>query len=234
MVPRDGGSDCASPSESDIPLSIRDQFMSLLLYLLLSIAPAFSADYSEAEHVRISSDIQQMASHQLWEGVEKKFQELVAMEAAAGQSIMTFDDLLAGAYAARARGRMLDARERLSRAAKLDGPLERSKEVADWLDSIRSNFGQVRLLAHNARNVPLTVDVMPLDPDQRLAVETAVAMVQRTGAYQGLLPKGNYSFAGHAFKVEPGIAVSIEASPRLKRTEGNIIVHQEPMTEGSP
>lgn len=208
--------------------------MNLLLAILLSLSTAFSADYSSAEHDRISGDIEQFASHQLWEGVEKKFQELVVMELAAGQPIMTFEDLLYGAYAARAKGRMQDARDRLSRAVKMDGPLDREKEVADWLDSIRANFGQVRLVAHNARNVPLVVETMPLDPDQRLAVEMAIQTVQRTGTYAGLLPKGGYSFAGHSFKVEPGIAVSIEASPRLKKTEGNIIVHQEPMTEGSP
>lgn len=208
--------------------------MNLLLSLLLSLSPALAVEFSEAEHVRISGDMEQLASRQLWDGVEKKFQELSSMEVDAGQSIMTFEDLMFGAYAARAKGRMMDARDRLIRAARFDMPLERAKEVADWLDAIRSNFGQVRLVAHNARNVPLTADTMPLDPDQRLAVEMAVQTVQRTGTYAGLLPRGGYTFAGHAFKVEPGIAVSIEASPRLKKTEGNVIVHSEPMLESTP
>jgi hypothetical protein len=206
----------------------------LLLSCLFSNAPLYAGDFTEAEHVRISQDLEQLASRQLWTGVEKRFQELLALEATAGMEIMTFEDLVYGAYAARAMGRIQDARDRLNRAARLDGPLDRMKEIADWLDSIRANFGQARLVAHQTRNVELIADTMPLDPDQRLAVEAAMEEVKKNAAFSGLLPRGGYSFAGYAFKVEPGISVTIETSPRLKKTTGELIqVTTEPMVDPS-
>lgn len=207
--------------------------MKLLLFLLL-FQNAFAIEYSEAEHARISDDVEQLASRQLWAGVEKKYQELLAMELAAGQPILTFDDLVYGAYAARAMGHTLEVRDRLSRAVKLEAPYDRKKDVVDWLESIKANYGQVSLLAHNSRNAALSPSDMPMDPDQRAAVEGAMDAVRREATFQGLLPRGVYVFAGHTFKVEPGIAVSIEASPRLKKTTGEVVqMTTEPMVDPS-
>ena len=204
----------------------------LLMSCMLSFRPSHALEYSEAEHVRISQDIEQLAARQLWTGVEKRFQELTALEVAAGTEIMSFEDLVYGAYAARAMGQVMNARDRLNRAAKLDGPLDRMKEIADWLDSIRANFGQVRLTAHQSRNVALSADMMPLDPDQRVAVEVAMEEIKKNASFYGLLPKGTYVFAGYPFRVEPGIAVSIEASPRLKKTTGELVqMTTEPMVD---
>ena len=197
----------------------------------LSINTALALDYKEAEHARISDEIEQMVGRQLWIGVEKKFQELLQMEADAGVELMTFEDLVYGAYAARGQGRMLDARIRLARAVKLDAPIDRQREISDWLDSIKSNFGPVTLIAHNSRSVALAADLMPLDPDQRIAIEMAIEQINRTGTFTGLLPRGTYTFAGHSFRVEPGIAITIETSPRLKKTTGEIVRETtEPLT----
>ncbi len=209
--------------------------MTLILALLLQLAPATAAEFSEAEHVRLSGDLEQLTSRQLWAGAEKKYLELLEMEKDAGRSILTFEDLLFGAYAARALGHMLEVRDRLGRAILLEGPEEQLKEARDWLSSIRSTYGQVRLLAHNARNVDFAPELLPMDPDQRTSVELAADAIRKYGSFVGLLPRGDYSFAGHSFRVEPGVAVTIETSPRLKKTHGEVVRSApDPMVDPGP
>jgi hypothetical protein len=58
---------------------------------------------------------------------------------------------------------------------------------------------------------------MPFDVNQRKAVEVATFTVGDDGSFIGLIPKGNYVFAGQPFSVEPGVSVRIEVSPRVRR-----------------
>ena len=50
------------------------------------------------------------------------------------------------------------------------------------------------------------------------------------------LPRGVYTYAGQEFKVEPGLSVRIEVSPKLKKTSGELITVTTTPTEdgGSP
>jgi hypothetical protein len=146
--------------------------------------------------------------------VEKKFEELERLGVE-----FTYDDLVRGAHAARGLGDTLAAYERLKAAARMQG----TREVVDWLFAIDSTYGQVELVTHNARGIALTADEMPFEPDQRIAVQAAVEMVRKEGTFSGLLPRGQYSYAGHVFRVEPGIGVRIEVSPRLKKTAGILV-----------
>jgi hypothetical protein len=189
-----------------------------LLSILLA-APAGATDVSKGEHMRLSEDLKQLASRQLWQGVEKKFQDLEKLGVE-----LTYDDLLYGAHAARALGNAQHAYDRLKRAVKLEG----TKEVVDWLFAIDSNYGTVELIAHNPKGVLLECTEMPFDPDQRLAVEAAIEAVRREGSFSGLLPKGSYVYAGEAFTVYPGVAKRIELSPKLKRTQGIVVAPQAP------
>jgi hypothetical protein len=176
-----------------------------------------------AEHLRLSGDLEQLAERQVWSGVEKKFQELEKLGVD-----LTYADLMHGAYAARALGEMSSAYTRLKRAAKLDS----TKEVIDWLYAIDMNYGSVELIATPPRNIALEVESMPFDPDQRIAVEKAVELVGDKGGYTGLLPRGNYVFAGQPFAVQPGLAVRIEVSPKLKKTQGITVSVQSTPTWG--
>ncbi len=188
-----------------------------LLLLLDPVVPAFATDpatVNEGEHVRLSSEIKQLATRQAWSGVEKKFEELEKLGVE-----LTFDDLLHGAYAARALGDAQGAYDRLKVAAKLKG----TKEVVDWLYTIDTGYGRVELLATPPRGITLEAELMPFDPDQRTSVATAMASVTREGEFLGLLPKGKYTFAETEFEVTPGIAVRIEVAPRMKKTSGEIV-----------
>lgn len=192
--------------------------------LLLWVGLARATDVGEAEHIRLSGDIEQLASRQLWNGVERKYLELEKLGVE-----LTYQDLVNGAYAARGIGNMSAAYDRLRRAAKLDG----TREVIDWLSSIDMNYGPVELVCTPPRDAELSTEEAPFDPDQRLAVEYATSTVKKEGTFKGLLPRGAYTFSGHEFKVEPGISTRIDASPRLKKTTGIVVTVQPVPEEGS-
>lgn len=198
--------------------------MSLLVALVFAASPALAVDREDAEHQRLSSEISQLATRQSWPGVEKKWAELEKLGVEP-----TFDDLMKAAYAARALGNVADAYARLKRAAKIDG----TKEIVDWLYTIDANYGHVELVATPPKNVELTITELPFDPDARIAVQAATEHVKTLGGFNGLLPKGSYSFAGAAFSVVPGVSVRIEVSPRLKKTQGEVVNMTTTATWGS-
>lgn len=193
-----------------------------LLALCLG-APAWADDRAEAEHLRLSGELEQLSQRQLWAGVDKKFIELEKLGVE-----LTYEDLLHGAHASRALGNMADAYARLKRAAKLDT----TKEVLDWLYSIDMHYGMVELVRTPKKGDVLAVSELPFDPDQRAAVERATTAVAENGLFSGLLPGGDYVFCGQAFTVQPGIAVRIEVSPKLKKTQGIIVNVQTTPTWG--
>ena len=69
-------------------------------------------------------------------------------------------------------------------------------------------------------------------PAQQIPVQQP-ALVETSGLYSGLLPRGSYVFCGQPFEVQPGVAVRIEVSPKLKKTTGNIVNVQTTPTWGS-
>ena len=188
------------------------------------VAPAWADERAEAEHLRLSGEMDQLAQRQTWQGVERKFGDLEKLGVE-----LTYQDLLEGAYAARALGNLSDAYKRLKRAAALDS----TKEVVDWMYAIDMNYGSVELIRTPKHGDVLTVSEMPFDPDQRTAVEKAVQVVSETGLYTGLLPRGSYVFCGQPFTVQPGLAVRIEVSPKMKKTNGIVVNVQTAPTWGS-
>lgn len=163
---------------------------------------------AKAEAQRLSDDLEKLAKRQVWTGVEKKYRDLVAIGVPLEQQ-----DYLYGAYAARELGDVAAAYERLQAAARLGG----SKEIVDWLWDIDHNYGNVDLLMVPPRSVELACDEMPMDPNQRKAVEAAMRKAKEEGSYSGLLPKGSYTFAGQPFVAEPGVSVRIEVNPKVRK-----------------
>ena len=206
--------------------------MSLLrnlpLALLLSAAalsrPTHADDVTAAEHDRISDELARLAKRQVWTGAEKKFQELERLGVE-----LSLDDYLYGAYAARENGDVLRAYERLQRAARIGG----NKEIVDWLWDIDHNYGKVELLMVPSRPAELTAAEMPFDPNQRKAVEGAIKSAKADGMFIGMLPKGNYDFAGQVFTVDPGVAVRIEVSPKVRKHGPIDPVIRRPLAPGA-
>ncbi len=140
-------------------------------------------------------------------------------------------DHLVGAYAAREAGDLNKVYQRLKAAAAIDG----TKEVIDWLYDIDHNYGRVTLVSDGGGGAELIVKEMPLDPNQRKAVEAAIEVCRKKGDFVGLLPKGHYEFATQAFTVKPGVGVRVEVSPKLRRKgliEPVIIYRELPSAAG--
>lgn len=205
--------------------------MSLVVaFALVFASPVFagesgtqSASEQEAargEMERLSGEIRTLGRRQIWAGVERKYNQLMQVSASAPSDVH-----LMAAYSARERGDLLAVHGRLLRAS-VGKP---SEVVVDWLYDLDHNFGRVELRADRKRTAELVAREIPLDPNRRKAVEAAVSTCSETGGFDGLLPRGEYQFAGQDFRVEPGIAVRVEVSPKARRQGMNkpTIVYRE-------
>ena len=161
-----------------------------------------------AEHARIADEMDRLADRKVWSGVDRLYRKIEALGVEP-----TLDDYMLGAYAARELGQVLDVRDRLKSAARM----HQSKDIVEWLWKIDNTYGRVELVSVPPRSTTFEAGVMPFDPDQRKAVEAAVQSVADDGMFVGMLPVGEFTFSGQAFKVEPGLSVRIEVSPRVRR-----------------
>ena len=135
--------------------------MAGLLVLAALPGTASAKDAVEAEHERLSDEIEKLAQRQVWSGVERKFEELEGLESVQ----LTFDDLLHGAHAARELGDVAAAYERLKQAAKVEG----TKEVVDWLWDIDQNYGFVELVSVPPRSAVLQAELLRRRTPENLA-----------------------------------------------------------------
>jgi len=172
------------------------------------LPPAPDPAVQAAEHQRLADELQRLVARQVWVGAEEKYRACEAL----GYPL-EFRDLLNGAYAARGLGDMASAYARLKQAATLQA----SREVVDWLWALDTTYGKVVLTTNPPKPVKLRVDSMPFAPDQRAAVEFAIARLLEDGSFDGLLPSGWYALGNAPFKVVPGVTVQIEASTKKPR-----------------
>jgi len=203
-------------------------WMRLIMATLLSLGWALGSTahaddtVEEAEHVRISVEIDRLAQRQAWKGVERKYLQLLEFGIP-----LTHADHMHGAYAARELGQVASCYERLRAAAEIDA----TREVIDWLWNIDNNYGHVVLSTAPARAAILSMIEVPFDPNQRRAIDAAIELVREDGTFTGMIPRGLYTFAGQSFTVEPGISVRIEVSPRARRQgsgEPEIVYREAP------
>ena len=180
----------------------------------------------DAEIDRLSGEIRTLARRQVWAGVERKYSQIVGLNGTIPSEIH-----LTGAYSARETGDLLEVYERLIRAAT--GSADAT--VVDWLWDLDHNYGRVTLIADRRRTAELNATVMPLDPNRRVAVQAAIETCANEGRFNGLLPKGEYEFVGQSFKVDPGVTVRVEVSPKMRRQgliEPTIIYRELPTATG--
>ena len=183
--------------------------LAVLLALMIAQAPAEEGSEPDAatmaEYYRLSDEMKKLSKRQIWEGVERHYESLEELHVP-----LDYDDYVAGAMAARHQGEVMVAYERLQEAAKLNG----TREVIEWLWSIDTAYGRVSLCTQPVAPSQLSVQVMPLLPDQRAAIDAAVRKVEEVGCYDGMLPEGEYVFAEQSFSVTPGPkAVTIVVEP---------------------
>jgi hypothetical protein len=150
---------------------------------------------AQAEYIRLSQELEKLATRNAWPGVERTYLLLVATGVTP-----KFEDHLIGAHGARAIGDITSARQRLL----LANELKEDREVIDWLWEIDSTYGQV-FIACDVGKGELKAEAMPFEPDQAHAVEFAALKVVEGGLFEGYLPQGKYYFADYEVKVQPRV-----------------------------
>ncbi len=152
-----------------------------------------------AAHDQITGEMRHLAKRNAWKGVERAFTDLEAL-AGSGEH-PTLEDLDLGAQAARALGKVDAVHERLVSMATIDPAMP---GVLQWLNELEASYGLVKLRDRSGSGATLAAARMPMAPDQRSAIEAAVAQVETQASFEGRLPWGVYTFGERMFVVIPG------------------------------
>lgn len=169
-----------------------------LLLLMLLAAPAHAQSEGAtrlAEYERLSHEMTSRATKNAWQGVEQSYAAMLETGIP-----LTAQEHSLGAQAARNMGDVATSRKRFMWALEVEDSLE----FRDAIRRIDDTFGPVSLQGDQGK-VELTVASMPFDPSQAAAVQFAQAMVAETGSFEGLLPKGDYTFGPMSMKIRPGV-----------------------------
>jgi hypothetical protein len=184
----------------------------IVSFLLGASTPAFAApgdDAARAEYVRLSAELKRLSEKNAWTGVERTYQAI--LETGVDP---TYDDYFYAAHAARSFGDVTAARDRLL----LANDIREEREVMDWLWEIDSSYGKVALMSDPGTHA-LEPDAMPFHPDRAATVQYAQQQITETGAYEGFLPEGEYSFGRFEVRVVPRVTtVRIDARGAEEQT----------------
>ncbi len=171
----------------------------------------------QAEYVRLAEEMARQAKRNNWVAVERTYGKLDAMGLP-----HTFTVLWNAAHAARNQGNILAARERLKAAAKI----EEKKELTDWLWDIQQDYGPVMVAADLPANYRLVPKKMPFEPEKRKAVEFGVEKVLEDSYFDGLLPRGIYTF--EPLNAADDSPRSFQFTLRADRQRFDLRTHEEP------
>ncbi|MFT4626572.1 MAG: hypothetical protein ACI8PZ_005249 [Myxococcota bacterium] len=176
--------------------------------LAVALAPVVAtAACDEAERLRLSDEAKKLAQRNAWSGVERAYSNLNATDC-----VLTLDDHLNGAQAARSLGKVFEVYQRLGRARELD---QRS-DLVEEMESINQIYGRVEIIGDPRFRPALIRETMPFAPDQRKAIEYAIEVVANTGSFKGMLPRGEYDVSGKAFVVEAGEEFQVVEVGKIK------------------
>lgn len=182
--------------------------MTLLVPLVVMVAPALAGEVEEAERRRLVDEMRSYAARSQWQAVEDDFARLLALQERGVE--LGVDELQLGAQAARALGNVTVYRDRLELAARAGG----SPEVIAALEDLNATFGPA-VVTFDARfkgERKLVPTVAPFAPDQRAAVERANAMLAAGPRFEGLLPAGEYTAGASTFTVKAGAETPVQVA----------------------
>ncbi len=195
-----------------------------LLLCALGFAPlvvpiAAAGDVERAEHIRLTEEMRKLAQRNAWTAVEAQYIKLEALEAKG--EVLTYNENKLGAESARAIGNITGCRNRLAKAAKLDG----KSEIIDWMTEIDASYGPVKVVFDPDFSGERTLipTVPPFAPDQRAAIGW-VATYLAENDFEGILPAGEYTVSGVKVNVVAGSAapVALAKVERLKSDKKNL------------
>ena len=178
--------------------------LSLLIALasFAAVVPetSYAGEREAAEHQRFLEEMRKLSARNAWTGVERNFQLLLKLQDEG--EVLTAEDWMLGAQAARNLGNMTNCRERLAASVRI----KPEREAVALLEEIDRSYGLVDLSADKGVDATLAPAAMPFIPDQRKAIELAQAQVVETGAFEGILPAGTYTYGSEEFLLSAGTA----------------------------
>ena len=142
---------------------------------------AFAGEQEAAEHQRYLEEMRKLSGRNAWTGVERNFKLLLKLQD--DGEVLTAEDWLLGAQAARNLGNMTSCRERLAASVRI----KPEREAVGLLEEIDRSYGVVELSSDKGLEAALAPAAMPFIPDQRKAIEYAQAQVAENGAFEGIL-----------------------------------------------
>ena len=176
------------------------------LFCFLSVSafanPPSSSDPAQAEMMRLTQDLSNLAKRQHWQGVERVYEKILAIP----NTTPHYEVHRLAADASKAKGDMAAALDRLERATAL----EPREEDLQFMAALRENYGYVILETTPRRPVILSVDQMPFPPDQRLQIKAAMVACDKEGYFRGMLPIGIYRLENKVFEVTRGLTIQVE------------------------
>ncbi|MEE2750531.1 MAG: hypothetical protein VX519_03810, partial [Myxococcota bacterium] len=195
----------------------RSLWMAMVVGVFCQPRAAMAGELEAAEHARLTEEMRALAARNTWEGVEKDFLELVALQDRG--EVLTAEEWRLGAQAARGVGNMTACRDRLVSA--LEGSSD--EEAESWLAQIDGTYGRVKLSADKTLlpRPKLSAQVMPFIPDQRKSIEFAQAIVEDEMDYEGLLPRGFYNYGVESFEVAAGEEQSLHLEAKVLARSGD-------------
>jgi len=178
-------------------------------------APSESGtDESRAEVVRLAGELDKLAKRNAWKGVEKTYKEIEKLGFRGLLDPASIHEM--GSQAATVFGDTQARLIRLKRAGLSGG----EESVAGALELLEEQWGEVNIRPARPPETrqekkdfvgpELQPEQMPFAPDQRKAIETAMAQIEATGIYKGLLPLGAYTLGTEGFLLAEGAQVDIE------------------------
>lgn len=165
----------------------------LWLWLLSSSPVGAAPTEAEARLVQLRETIEKLAAKNHWNGVERQWTELVALDLPIPVELWRI-----GAQAARLRGDTWNAYQRLVQVLKLtpDDP-----DALAQMREIRDHYGRVTVWRVEATPIALTAAETPFHPDQRASITFAAETLAETGGFDGMLPRGTYTLGPHSLVV---------------------------------
>lgn len=192
----------------------------MLFACVLALAPfgaslAHAGEIEHAEHIRLSEEMRKLAQRNAWTAVEAQYQKLMELEAKG--EVLSYQENKLGAESARSIGNMSGCRERLVKAAKIDG----KPEVVGWLSEIDQLYGPVKISFHPdfSGERTLVPTEPPFAPDQRAAIGWVATYIADHN-FEGILPAGEYTISGVRVMVTvggPTAVASVEPAATDKR-----------------
>jgi len=175
--------------------------MTLMMMALLSGAGAVERGAVAAEHTRLTEEMRSKAARNRWDAVDAHYRELLVLR---GGEIR-YEDHWMGAQAASALGDIQSTWERLNLALGV----EFTDEALIWWATLTAQYGEVHLIVKPTATQPITLTISepPIESEKRATIEAAQEALQTKGAFQGLLPLGQYQLGEMQFEVLGGPSV---------------------------